>query len=221
MKLIGFLCLAAGGLAFFTARSIGWRSAERAAVEIRPAQAIEEPPAGAASEWLTEYELTERSGRTFASQELGGKVHVVSFFFASCPTVCRLQNGRVAELAREFGPEGVVFVSITVDPKNDTPATLQTYAKGFEADPEDWLFLTSTDLLYLRRVGSEVYGLPTDEQVHSERLVVVDRSGEIRGRFHWNKPEEIDQMRQMLRELQAEPAELAGSESTDAEREAG
>ena len=101
-------------------------------------------------------------------------------------------------MADEFGKEGIVFLSITCDPTNDTPASLQNYAKLFNADPDDWLFLTSTDLTYLRRVGAEVYSLPVEEQVHSERLVVVDRWGTVRGRFHWNEPEEIGEMRQML-----------------------
>src|SRR5262249_57999403 len=33
-----------------------------------------------------EFELTERSGRTFNSKELLGQIWVASFFFGSCPT---------------------------------------------------------------------------------------------------------------------------------------
>ena len=115
-----------------------------------------------------------------------------------------MQSGKVRELADQFGPDGVVFLSITCDPAIDTPATLQNYASIFNADPEDWLFLTSTDMLYLRRVGAEVYQVPVDKQTHSERLVVVDKWGEIRAKVHWNKPEEILRLRGMLPELLAE-----------------
>src|SRR5688572_19304995 len=45
------------------------------------------------SGWLKAYTLTERSGKKFHSEDLKGKVHVVNFFFATCPTVCRLQTG--------------------------------------------------------------------------------------------------------------------------------
>src|SRR5688500_15192722 len=71
--------------------------------------------------WLTRYELTERSGRKFRSEELQGKVHVVNFFFAKCPTFCRVQTAAVQALHNEFAAKGVVFLSITCDPENDTP----------------------------------------------------------------------------------------------------
>ncbi len=210
MWVAAVLCAAAGILTFVTAASIGRR--EPAEVTVLPLVAKEPPPI--TEDWLTNYELTERSGRQFRSQDLDGKVHVVSFFFARCPTACRLQNGRVQELAEEFGDAGVVFVSITCDPSNDTPVALQDYAKLFNADPQQWLFLTSTDINYIRRVGAEVYFLSVEKQSHSERLLVVDRWGKIRGGFHWNRPEEIRNMRRLLKELLAEteppPAGAAG-----------
>ncbi|MEX2025841.1 MAG: SCO family protein, partial [Pirellulaceae bacterium] len=132
-----------------------------------------------------------------------GKVWVVSFFFASCPSICRQQNNRVEELAREFGPQGVTFVNITVDPANDTPAVLRKYAHSFHADEKQWLFLTG-ELEHIQRIGAEIFRLPTKEQAHSERLIVVDRWGKIRGSFHWREYEQVVAMKQQLAELLAE-----------------
>jgi protein SCO1 len=157
----------------------------------------------APGEWMKEYTLTERSGKKFHSRDLQGKVHVVNFFFSKCPTVCRSQTAAVAGVAKELGPEGVVFLSITVDPANDTPAALAVYADEFKADPEDWLFLTG-ELPYLRRVGGEMYFLPVDIGTHSEMLVVVDKWGQIRQRFSWKNAKELAEMKQLLRELLAE-----------------
>jgi protein SCO1/2 len=161
------------------------------------------PSKEVSSEWLTAYELTERSGRKFRSDELKGKVHVVNFFFAKCPTVCRMQTSAVQALQNEFGPQGVVFVSITCDPENDTPVALAQYANEFHADPEQWLFLTG-DLPYLRRVGAEVYFLPVDKQTHSESLLVLDRTGKVRGRFSWKDAAELAKLKQTMSELLAE-----------------
>ena len=68
----------------------------------RPPQTEPMPqPAGRNSEassttsgegWLKEFALTERSGKRIRTQDLAGKVHVVNFFFAKCPTVCRTQT---------------------------------------------------------------------------------------------------------------------------------
>jgi protein SCO1/2 len=152
---------------------------------------------------LEDFTLTERSGKLFHSKDMKGKVWVVSFFFSSCPSVCRQQNTRVAELAREYGPKGVTFVNITVDPENDTPAVLREYAHQFNADDEDWLFLTG-DLMHIRRIGAEIFQLATDEQAHSERLMVVDKWGKVRDNFHWREYAEFTAMKKKLDELLAE-----------------
>jgi protein SCO1/2 len=155
------------------------------------------------ADWLKEFTLTERSGRKFHSKDLAGTVHVVNFFFSKCPTMCRTQTASVAGIAKEFGPRGVKFLSITCDPANDTPAVLSVYAKEFGAHPEQWLFLTG-EMSYLRRVGAEMYSLHVDVETHSESLLVVDKWGQVRKRFSWKDGKSIAEMKQYLTELLAE-----------------
>ena len=197
---VAFLLLVAGGLFGMVAISRA-RDVRSRVVSVEPDKSFVGKVAD--SSWLTEFTLTERSGKKFSSRELAGKVHVVNFFFSRCPTVCRSQTAAVGSLAKELGPEGVVFLSITCDPANDTPAALAVYAQEFEADPEDWLFLTG-DLTYLRRVGAEMYSLPVDVGTHSEKLTVVDKWGQIRSRFSWKDVKEMAAMKQMLKDLLAE-----------------
>ena len=157
----------------------------------------------APAEWLQEYTLIERSGKKFHSRDLAGKVHVVNFFFSKCPTACRSQTAAVSSVAKEYGPKGVQFLSITCDPANDTPATLSLYADEFDADQNQWLFLTG-DMTYLRRVGAEVYSLAVDVGTHSEALLVIDKWGQIRKRFSWKDAKQISEMKIFLIELLAE-----------------
>lgn len=195
---VAFLMMVAGGL-------FGLLAVTRSkSVPVGSASVREKPKASTvASEWLKEYTLTERSGKMFHSAELAGKVHVVNFFFAKCPTTCRMQTAAVQKLAKEFGPQGVVFLSITCDPANDTPVALALYAQEFAADSDQWLFLTG-DLPYLKRVGAEMYFLPVDVGTHSELFVVVDKWGQIRKRFSWKDPQDVADLKKFLTELQAE-----------------
>lgn len=149
--------------------------------------------------WIKEFTLTERSGKRFDSRSMQGKVWVASFFFASCPVECLKQNNHIAALQREFGPQGVTFVSITCDPETDTPARLREYANRFQADADQWLFLTG-DLLHIRRIGAERFSLGVDRSTHSSKLVVVDRSGEVRGHFAWDDPAELTKLKLLLDE---------------------
>ena len=59
-------------------------------------------------------------------------------------------------------------------------------------------------MLLLRRVGAEVYGVPLDEQTHVERFLVYDKEGNLAGKYAWNKPEAIAEMRQALDDLLAD-----------------
>lgn len=172
-------------------------------------------PEWAKEDWISEYHLTERSGRDFDSKELAGEVHVVSFFFASCPGPCERQNRQLEAIQSDFAKKGVKFLSITCDPKRDSPTALSAYAKKFQADPQQWLFLTG-DLKLLRRIGAEVYGVALGEMTHVESFLVYDRAGQLRGKFPWNKPEKLAELRVMLDQLLAESLEDAQAKAGEA-----
>jgi protein SCO1/2 len=92
---------------------------------------------------VPEFALTERSGRMVSRGELLGRVWVANFMYTKCTETCPTQSLQIARLQAEFaGAPDLRFVSITVDPKHDTPGVLQEYAERYEADPERWLFLT-------------------------------------------------------------------------------
>ena len=91
-------------------------------------------------------------------------------------------NNTIARLQEELKDSGVKFVSITVDPENDTLDELQKYAKHFGADAERWLFLTGPEE-EIRRVCTDDFQLAFGRAVHSDRLVVVDRTGVVQGAY--------------------------------------
>jgi cytochrome oxidase Cu insertion factor (SCO1/SenC/PrrC family) len=124
-----------------------------------------------------DFTLTERSGRTFQSKELAGKVWVASFFFTGCPGPCIKLNTQIAALARDLSDVDVTFVSITVDPEHDTPEALVRYADHYGADPAKWLFLTG-DRAEIERVAVEQFRLPVEKASHSTRLVLVGPAGD-------------------------------------------
>lgn len=163
-------------------------------------------PSSAQAKWLTEFQLTERSGQRVGTAELRGKVYVVNFFFSTCPHTCLQQNKTLETIQREYGRKGVQFVGITCDPETDTPSALRDYAnRHFPSAGGSWWFLTG-DLLYIRRVAGEMYKVPLDAKTHSERFIVIDKWGHDRGQFHWSKPEELTDMRRLLDKLLAETA---------------
>jgi protein SCO1 len=168
-------------------------------------------PPGANADWLTSFSLTERSGKVVQWDELAGKVRVVSFFFSSCPASCLQQNYKTRDLQQNYAGKNVVFASITCDPDTDTPERLSEYANKLNADPAQWLFLTGR-LAYIRRVASELFSVGLDKQTHSERFIVCDKWGKVRGTFVWNKLDEITELKLLVEKLLAEESPPADSQ---------
>jgi cytochrome oxidase Cu insertion factor (SCO1/SenC/PrrC family) len=92
---------------------------------------------------LPNFSLIERDKRTVTRAQLVGKVWVANFIYTRCTDTCPLQSARMAALQKDFsGEPDLRFLSISVDPKRDTPAVLAKYAARYDADPERWWFLT-------------------------------------------------------------------------------
>ena len=149
---------------------------------------------------LTRFELTERSGKTVTSDDLLGEPYVVSFFFTTCPSVCPQQNQKLKVLAEEYKDRGIKFLAISVDPETDTPEVLREYAARFNADKDQWLFLTG-DLLYIRRIGGDMFQQPINKGFHTERFVLVDAEGKIEGFYSWPEAKQMEKLRKAIDEM--------------------
>jgi protein SCO1 len=135
------------------------------------------------------FQLVNQNAQPFGSSQLAGKIWIADFVYTSCPGPCPIISSRMSELQKPLERTDVHLVSFSVDPENDTPEVLRGYAEKLQADPKRWDFLTgSKSTIYkLSHEGfklavsdrSDAEGIP----VHSTRMVLVDRHGEIRGYY--------------------------------------
>jgi protein SCO1/2 len=206
-------CLA-GGLAVFTGCPKSTAGPNQTTTTTTPPTSevkYEGPP-------LTEFTLTDSVGSQFKSAELTGKVWVASFFFTRCAANCRALNMQIAQLQRDYGPRGLQVVSISCDPKYDTPKVLAEYAEMYNAQPDRWHFLTG-DIGYIKRVSDDMFDLPLKEKYHEDQLVVVDGQGKVRGSFHVRQPEQFDRVKKLLDQLL--PADQADESASSGPQPAG
>jgi cytochrome oxidase Cu insertion factor (SCO1/SenC/PrrC family) len=157
----------------------------------------------------TPFRLTDQTGAEFSSADLAGKVWMGAIFFANCPGPCFRENQAIAGILESIDDPDFMVVSLTCDPENDTPDVLRRYADRFEADPARWRFLTG-ELALIKAVGQGTFKLPVELGVHSERGVVFDRQGRLRGGYHLLQPDRVAELEKLIRQVLAEPAEPAG-----------
>jgi len=135
------------------------------------------------------FSLTNQNGQPFGSSDLANKIWIADFVFTSCPGPCPMISSRMSELQKPLANTDVHLVSFTVDPDKDTPEVLRSYAEKLHAQPGRWDFLTGKKSAIYEisqkgfklavAEGADDTGLP----VHSTRMVLVDRHGQIRGYY--------------------------------------
>lgn len=141
--------------------------------EIRPAPAVE---------------LTDTHGESFRLADLRGKVVLVSFVFTTCNGTCpatthNLYRVQTALEAAGIWGERVEFVSITLDPANDTPEALARYADIYGVDRNHWHFLTGAKGQIASLLGDwDMWArrAPGGQLDHPSRIFLIDPNGQIR-----------------------------------------
>ena len=75
------------------------------------------------------------------------KVVIINFMYTTCNGVCPAITANLMQLQEILGDRlgrDMFMISITLDPKEDTPAVLQSYAQSIGAKP-GWCFVTGQD----------------------------------------------------------------------------
>ncbi len=140
------------------------------------------------------FTLTQRDGSTVANAQLLGKVWVADFIFTRCAGPCRVMSRQMAGLQERLGDHpsarDIRLVSISVDSEYDTEPVLRRYAQEFEADAIMWLFLRGPGATVQKLVVDgfklplERNTDPNDPIIHSQRFVLVDQAGHVRGYYN-------------------------------------
>lgn len=129
--------------------------------------------------------LIDQNGNQFGLAELTRTATVVDFFFSRCMGPCPMMAIEMGKLQQEFaGNPNIRFVSISVDPQNDTPEVMTEYARGIGAMPDRWFFLTgpADSIVALSEKGFKLPALALPVE-HSTHFVLVDKKGRIRGYY--------------------------------------
>lgn len=90
--------------------------------------------------------LIDQTGRTFTLPSLQGRPLIVTFVSAHCTDACPLVDGQFAAAAERIAQQRLStrLLTVTLDPRHDTPQTMRALARRFDADPRYWLLASGS-----------------------------------------------------------------------------
>jgi protein SCO1/2 len=130
-----------------------------------------------------DFTLTTQDGKPFRLSDLRGQIVLVSFIFTTCNGTCPATTHRMSRVAQALEGEKVHLVSITLDPKRDTPAVLRDYMRLYDVDAKRWTFLTGSSQeidKVLADWGMWVRPGAGGQLDHPSRVFLLDRRGRVR-----------------------------------------
>lgn len=135
------------------------------------------------------FELIDQEGRLVSSDDLRGRSLLIDFIFTQCPGPCPILTARQVAVQRAL-PRDVLdriwFVSISLDPVNDTPEAMRAYGDARGVSFENWSFLGGEPEVVDAVVRSHYVGKTRTAEGEVEHLVVaflVDERGRILRRY--------------------------------------
>ena len=139
------------------------------------------------------FTLTNQAGKKFRFNAASGKIVLVTFVYTTCPDVCPLFSAHFAAIQRALETEkheNYLLLSISTDPKRDTPAKMKAYTEAFKADVKHWQFLTGSqkDLAEVwKNFGVNVKDHGNGQIQHTNLTTLIDAKGYRRVDYYGDK----------------------------------
>jgi protein SCO1/2 len=161
---------------------------------------------------IKRFKFTNQEGAVITNDSLKGKIYVANFFFTSCPNICPKMVNNLLPLQEAFADNNQIrLVSFSVMPSVDTVEKLKEYGENHKINSKKWYLLTGDkDAIYeLGRksfFAEKTLGLQknNDEFLHTESMLLIDKSGRIRGIYNATQATDIERVTDDIKVLSKE-----------------
>jgi len=159
----------------------------------------------AVGDFMPDFALIDQDGKVVQSRDWRGRKVVLNFIFTRCdqPHMCPASTQRMARLqldAEEAGVD-VLLVSITLDPRYDSPGILRQYAADRGLKPANFRLLTGPEQVVrdlMRQCGIVAY--EEDNTIkHTMATLLIDERGQIQWRRDGSRWSTIDFLQRLRR----------------------
>jgi protoheme IX farnesyltransferase len=149
--------------------------------------------------------LVSEANKPLQLDAMKGNVTVYDFIFTNCAGTCPMMTATMRRITSKIDKDAPVrFVSISVDPKRDTPEKLRGYASKVRNDPR-WVFLTGdaktiTDLS-INGFKLAASGATSEAVLHSSKFAIADKHGVIRDYYGATSDDSVEHVTGVVHDL--------------------
>lgn len=151
---------------------------------------------------IGDFSMTDQHGERITQKDIEGKIHIANFIFTKCGSICPVMTSHLKIVQKEFkNNPNVLILSFSVTPWIDSVSRLKMYAKSNDIIFPGWHLLTGNkaEIYNLARrsyFAEEDLGFTKDSSdfLHTEHIILVDRSKRIRGIYNGTLQLEVDQL---------------------------
>ncbi len=155
---------------------------------------------------VPDFAFVNQDGKRIHLAQFRGKPLLLTFIYTRCPLpdFCLLMSNNFSEILKELHEQPKTFqqaqlLSISIDPKYDTPSVLRAYGKRYvgDIDPnfQHWQFASGSPVQI--RKAADYFGLAYNSKsgqiVHSLSTVLIGADGKVRKVYLGNdwKPADV------------------------------
>jgi len=165
---------------------------------------------------LPEFTLVDQDEKPFVRESMEGNLSVSAFVFTHCRSTCPRITAHMKGLqSRLSDVPSAQLVSVSVDPRNDTPEVIKAYMTKNGLDESNWRFVTGEEEAIRHvvvdgfRVGlgdEDSKAAGAEDIMHSNSFVLVDDKAQVRGYYRANNDGIADLERDLRALAAAVPA---------------
>ena len=161
--------------------------------------------------------LTNQDGEAVRLSDYRGRALVLTFIYTNCPlpNFCPLMSQQFAtlqpKLKARYGQKAQLL-SISFDPKNDTPQVLSDYASKYTGDLSTWTFATPKTPAKLEKAKTR-FGITTIEKqgqiVHNLITALIGPDGRLVWKWRGNDWQPKDILRVVSQTLEGQTGHIS------------
>ena len=151
---------------------------------------------------IAPFSFVDQEGEIVTNKLVKDKIYVASFFFTICPGICPKLTANLSKVADAFKDNAeVLFISHSVTPDIDSVSQLKKYATLHGIRSSQWHLVTG-DREEIYKLARQSYfaeqeigfQLSSQEFLHTEHFILIDKEGHIRGIYKGTLDLETDRL---------------------------